>query len=57
MLETTLKTLYEIAKDVRDGLLETVGVESSLVVEGKCSIKVEVPENADVKIIASAIDA
>ena len=58
MLEATREVLTAIAKDVRGGLLETVGVESSLSIDsGRCSVVLELPEGTDTKLIAQAIDA
>ncbi len=55
---STLKVLESIAGDVRKGLLETVGVESSLSIsDGRCSVVVELPSEADAEHIARSIDA
>jgi hypothetical protein len=49
--------LTAIAKDVRIGLLETVGVESSLSLDGeRCSVILELPEGTDTELVARAID-
>lgn len=56
LLEQTQATLNEIYKDVREGLVETVGVDSVLVVDEKCSVKLILPEGTDNKKIARAID-
>ncbi len=58
MLKTTREVLNAIAEDVRGGLLETVGVKSSLSLAGeRCSIILELPEGTDTELIARAIDA
>lgn len=58
MLKTTRAVLNSIAADVRGGLLETVGVKSSLSLAGeRCSMVLELPEGTDTELIARAIDA
>jgi len=58
MFRATGEVLAAIAKDVRDGLLETVGVESSLSFDdGRCSIALELPVGTDTELVARAIDA
>ncbi len=58
MLRMTQDVLNEIAKDVRGGLLETVGIESSLSLENeRSSMMLELPEGSDTELIARAIDA
>ncbi len=58
LLKTTQETLAEIAGDVREGLLETVGVQSSLSTEnGRCSVVLDLPADAATETIAQAIDA
>lgn len=58
MLAATTEVLTAIAKDMREGLLETVGVESSLSFENeRCSIILDLPEETDTEHIARAIDA
>ncbi len=58
LLKATQDALSEIVRDVREGLLETVGVESSLSTEnGRCSVVLELPAGADAETIAQAIDA
>ena len=53
----TAEVLAEIAKDMREGLLETVGVESWLSMDGtRCSIVLELAPETDTKLIAQAID-
>jgi len=57
MLGATREVLTAAAKDVREGLLETVGVESALSLDdGRCSMVLDLPENADAEKIARAID-
>ena len=50
-------TLRAIERDVRTGLLETVGVGSRLVLDGRSSIRVELPPGTDAGLIARAVDA
>ncbi len=58
LFAATLEVLTAIGKDMRAGLLETVGVESSLSIDAeRCSIILDLPENADAEHIALAIDA
>ncbi|MEP6901762.1 MAG: hypothetical protein ABJA66_08430 [Actinomycetota bacterium] len=58
MLRSTQEVLNAIAADVRGGLLETVGVESSISLEDeRCSMILALPATADPKKIAEAIDA
>ena len=57
MLAATREVLTAIARDVREGLLETVGVESSLSLDGeRCSVILELPEGTDTELVARAID-
>ncbi|MEO8072770.1 MAG: hypothetical protein ABI686_05950 [Acidobacteriota bacterium] len=55
----TQSALDSIAEDIRGGLLETVGVESSfsIDVENRCSMILELPAGTDAKAISEAIDA
>ncbi|MDQ3323087.1 MAG: hypothetical protein M3525_11765 [Acidobacteriota bacterium] len=58
MFAATNEVLAAVAKDMREGLLETVGVESSLSLDGgSCSIILDLPEQTDTEQIAQAIDA
>ncbi len=58
MFGATGEVLTAIVKDVREGLLETVGVESLLsLADGRCSIILELPEGTDTELVARAIDA
>lgn len=58
MLRSTQSVLEEIARDMRGGLLETVGVESRLSFDDeKCSMVLELPEGTDTNYIAQAIDS
>jgi len=57
LFKTTLEVLRAIADDVRNGLLETVGVESVFVMDnGRCSMRLELPPETDTELIARAID-
>ena len=57
MLGATHDVLTAIAKDVRGGLLETVGVESSFSMDdGRCSVVLELPVGTDTELVARAID-
>jgi D-Tyr-tRNAtyr deacylase len=57
MLKATVEVLTAIAKDVRGGLLETVGVESSFSMDdGRCSVVLELPVGTDTELVARAID-
>lgn len=57
MLAATLEVLTAIARDVREGLLETVGAESSFSMkDGRCSMVLELPEATDTELVARAID-
>lgn len=58
MLAATREVLTAIAKDVREGLLETVGVESSLSLnDERCSVVLELPAGTDTELVARAIDS
>lgn len=57
LLTATRKTLLAVAADVRAGLLETVGVESSLQETEKCSMMLALPDKAETAALARAIDA
>lgn len=53
-----LEVLHSIAEDVSGGLVETVGVKSSFSIDdGRCSMRLELPEGADTELLARAIDA
>lgn len=56
LFKQTQKVLQAIARDVRQGLLETVGVESSLSIAEKCSMRLDLPAEADPELITRAID-
>lgn len=57
MLRATREVLASMAKDIREGLLETVGIESALsMAEGRCSVLLSLPEGSDTDKIARAID-
>lgn len=57
MLRATQNVLEAIALDVGGGLLETVGIESRLSLDERCSMVLELPEGTDTNRIAEAIDA
>lgn len=58
LIAATGEVLTAIAADMREGLLETVGVESSLSIDSeRCSIILDLPEETDSEQIARAIDA
>ncbi|HXG83995.1 MAG TPA: hypothetical protein VNI84_08205 [Pyrinomonadaceae bacterium] len=58
MLGATHDVLTAIAKDVRGGLLETVGIESSFSTDhGRCSVVLVLPAGTDTELVARAIDA
>lgn len=58
MRRATLEVLEAIAKDVRDGLKETVGIESEFSTDdGRCSMRLELPVGADAELVARAVDA
>ena len=56
--KATLAVLEEIARDVRGGLLETVGVESRFAIddETRCAVILDLPEGADAELVARAVD-
>ncbi len=57
LLAATREVLTAIAKDVRVGLLETVGVESSLSLDDeRCSVILDLPAGTDTELVARAID-
>ncbi len=52
----TYKILLTMAQDVREGLLETVGVESEFSLDGDyCSMILKLPPETDTRMIAEAI--
>ena len=58
MLKATRGVLNAIAEDVRNGLLETVGVSSVFSIdESRCSMLLKLPAGTDTKLVARAIDA
>lgn len=58
MQRATLEVLRAVAKDVREGLLETVGIESEFLIDdGRCAMRLQLPEGADAEYLARAIDA
>lgn len=57
MLRATYEVLMAVAKDIREGLLETVGVDSTLsMIDGRCSMVLQLPDGGDTEKIAGAID-
>ncbi len=56
LLEATRVALIAVAADVNAGLLETVGVGSSLVEAERSSVVIELPPGTDTERIARAID-
>lgn len=56
LLKAAQKTLEAIAADVREGLLETVGIDCALVIDERCAVSLDLPDAADAKQIAQAID-
>jgi hypothetical protein len=54
--DQTLVTLDQVFRDVREGLLETVGVDCTLVIDEVCSVALVLPEDVDAETVASAID-
>ncbi|MGI9037108.1 MAG: hypothetical protein ACR2GD_13865 [Pyrinomonadaceae bacterium] len=56
LLEQTKATLNEIYKNVREGLLETVGIDCLLVIDEKCSVKLNLPDQTETEKVARAID-
>jgi hypothetical protein len=60
LAQATQQALAAVARDVVSGLQETVGIQSKwgteFVEQAKCSVILELPNNADVEFIAKAID-
>ena len=57
LMKATLAALNAIAADIRGGLLETVGIESTFsIADGRCSMMLKLPEKTDAEKIAKAID-
>lgn len=57
LIKSTAAVLKAIAADVRNGLLETVGVESDFSIDdGRCSMRLELPPETDTELIARAVD-
>ncbi len=57
LVNAARRTLRSIARDVRTGLLETVGVNSRLVMDERSAVQIELPPDTDTHLIARAIDA
>ena len=56
LLTVTREAMRAAAEDVRQGLLETVGVNSKLIEGKRCGIAIELPPGTDLEMIARAID-
>lgn len=56
LIKTTEAAINGVFDDVRTGLLETVGVECSLVLDERCSVILDLPAETDAEKIAHAID-
>jgi len=56
LMKAALATLESVFTDVRQGLRETVGVNCTLVVGERCSVVLDLPDEADTEQIARAID-
>ncbi|MBA2340120.1 MAG: hypothetical protein H0V88_06980, partial [Pyrinomonadaceae bacterium] len=57
LLKATRGVLAAIAKDVRAGLLETVGINSELAEGARASVVIELPPGTDIELIARAINS
>ena len=56
LMKAVQATLDAVYADVRQGLRETVGVGCELVVDGRCSVALNLPAETDMEKIARAID-
>jgi hypothetical protein len=56
LLRVTREALEAVAEDVRQGLLETVGVNSRMGEGERCAVVIELPAGTDTEMIARAID-
>ncbi len=56
LFRATRAVLLAVASDVRQGLLETVGIESRLVESNRFAMEIELPPQTDASMIAQAID-
>lgn len=56
LFEATRATLDAVYTDVRAGLLETVGIDCTLVIDERCSVTLALAEGTDTEMIARAID-
>ncbi len=56
LMKAALTTLDAIFADIRQGLRETVGIDCELVVDGRCSVVLNLPAETDTETIARAID-
>ncbi len=58
LIKETERVLQSIARDMRLGLLETVGIESVFsTANDRCSIVLQLPDGSDAGQIAAAVDA
>ncbi len=56
LIKATKAAIEAVYADVRDGLLETVGVDCVLEINERCSVVLDLPEGTDATQIAEAID-
>lgn len=56
LFKATQKAINAVYRDVREGLLETVGVDCALVIDDRCSAVLNLPEGTDTGLVARAID-
>lgn len=56
LLTATQAALDAVFADVREGLLETVGVDCSIEIDERCSVVLDLPAGTDFEKIARAID-
>jgi hypothetical protein len=50
------RTLLAIAVDIRQGLHETIGIESRLIEGARCAVEIDLPAGTEIEIIAQAIE-
>jgi len=56
LMKATRAAIDAVYADVRQGLLETVGVDCALVIDERCSVALALPDGTDTEQIARAID-
>jgi hypothetical protein len=56
LFTVTREAMRAAAEDARQGLMETVGVNSRLIEGERCGIAIELPPGTDLEMIARAID-